>query len=165
MNWTMQSLMQAGNARKREMCMHRLRYGQTLVNFSVYATGLDEDRFEYDPSLLLGQRLESRQCICVNERELLQCEQFLQLDWCAGCADERNVFDRGWSTNCLNFWCARLLVYLSLFPSLSRAAKSSQEHLCFRIPQKSCHPINPYISRAPFNAFDQGAPLAFESIW
>lgn len=124
MNWTMQSLMQAGNARKREMCMHRLRYGQTLVNFSVYATGLDEDRFEYDPSLLLGQRLESRQCICVNELELLQCEQFLQLDWCAGCADERNVFDRGWSTNCLNFWCARLLVYLSLFPSLSRAAKS-----------------------------------------
>ena len=74
-----------------------------FVNFSVYATGLDEDRFEYDPSLLLGQRLESRQCICVNELELLQCEQFLQLDWCAGCADERNVFDRGWSTNCLKF--------------------------------------------------------------
>ena len=50
----------------------------TSVNFSVCATGLDEDRFEYDPSLLLGQHSESRHWISVGELELLQCEQFLQ---------------------------------------------------------------------------------------
>ena len=92
-----------------------------------------------------------------------------------------SVCELCWWKECVWPWLANQLLEflvrgaLSFFQSLSRAAveqpraaKSSQEqteYLCFRIPQKSCHRMNPYMSLAAVNAFKQGGPLAFESIW